>query len=219
MKKSNAFFVLTPTFGILIFIALYFIASLYYPGGSQVDKNSPGFSWINNYWCNLLNENAMNGQHNTAKPIAMTAMLALCFSLSFFWIVFPQRVKTGKIIRLTIQVSGIISMGVAFFLFTNINHDLITDVASFFGLLATIGTFVVLYRIRWTGLFLFGLINIVLVALNNYVYFTNGLIIYLPVIQKISFATFLIWIGCIDLHLYWKMKKEAQTINHFYSIR
>lgn len=211
MKKSKNIFVLIPTLGILIFIVLYFIATLYYPGGSQVEKNSIGFSWIDNYWCNLLNENAMNGQQNSAKPIAMTAMLALCFSLSFFWILFPQQVKTVKIIRLSIQISGIISMFVAFFLFTNINHDLITDVASFFGLIATIGTFTVLYKIRWMGLFMFGLINILLVGINNYVYFTHGLIIYLPVIQKISFAAFLIWIFCIDINLYWTTKKVGNN--------
>jgi hypothetical protein len=207
MKKSNDILVLTPTLGIIIFIVLYFIATFYYPGGSQVDHNSIGFSWINNYWCNLLNENAMNGQHNSAKPIAMSAMLVLCFSLSFFWILFPKHVKPGKIITLLIQISGSISMVVAFFLFTNVNHDLITDVASFFGLIATIGTFVVLYKIKWNELFLFGLINILLVGLNNYVYFTHGLIIYLPVIQKITFASFLIWIFCIDLNLFKSMQK------------
>ncbi|MEO6819901.1 MAG: hypothetical protein ABI204_09260 [Ginsengibacter sp.] len=207
MKKSKDIFLLIPTVGILIFIFLYLMATRYYPGGSQVDKNSIGFSWQNNYWCNLLNETAMNGRQNAAKPIAMTAMFLLCVSLSFFWIIFPQRMEATRITRLLIQISGVISMVIAFLLFTNINHDLITDMASFFGLMATIGIFVVLYKNRWIGLFWFGLANILLVGLNNYVYFTKGLIIYLPVIQKISFATFLIWIACIDVNLYWSKLK------------
>jgi hypothetical protein len=208
MRKSKIIFVLTPTLGTIIFIMLYFIATLYYPGGSQVDKNSIGFSWINNYWCNLLNENAMNGQRNPAKPIAMAAMFILCFSLSVFWILFPQHVKIGKNGKLVISIAGTLSMLVAFFLFTNINHDLITDVASFLGLIATIGTFIGLYKTKWIGLFVFGLLNILLVAVNNYVYFTKGLIIYLPLIQKISFATFLIWICSIDINLYLATKKN-----------
>ena len=93
-------------------------------------------------------------------------------------------------------------MVIAFFLFTNINHDLVTNLASIFGLIATIGTFAGLYKTKWFALFAFGLLNILLVAVNNYVYYTKGLIIYLPVVQKISFATFLIWICCIDINLY-----------------
>lgn len=206
MKKLNPIIILVPILGTIIFFVLYFIATLYYPGGSQVDNNSIGFSWINNYWCNLLNENAMNGQHNFAKPIAMIAMFIICLSLSIFWIVFPHQIKTGEITKRLIQISGTLSMFVVFFLFTNINHDFITDVASFLGLIATIGTFIALYKTRWFGLFAFGLLNILLVGLNNYVYFTNGLIIYLPVIQKISFITFLIWICCIDINVYWSVK-------------
>ncbi|MFS8083052.1 MAG: hypothetical protein ACMG51_06340 [Ginsengibacter sp.] len=211
MSKLKTNFILTPIFGTIIFLILYFIATLYYPGGSQLDKNSKGFSWINNYWCNLLNENAMNGQHNSAKPIAMSAMFILCVTLSLFWILFPQQVRTGKINKRIIQFSGTLSMLVAFFLFTNINHDLITDVASALGLIAAIGTFNVLYKIKWFGLFFFGLLNILLVVLNNYVYFTKGLIVYLPVIQKISFAAFLIWVCCIDINLYWQSKKTQRT--------
>lgn len=215
MMQLKTNFILTPLIGTIIFIVLYFIATLYYPGGSQVDKNSIGFSWINNYWCNLLNQNAMNGQHNPAKPIAMGAMFTLCLSLSFFWIVFPYQLKTGKNPKYLIQISGTLSMLVAFLLFTDINHDVITDVASFLGLIATIGTFIELYKTRWFVLFTFGLLNILLVGINNYVYFTKGLIIYLPVVQKISFATFLIWICCIDINLYRVAKKTSNQLQVF----
>ena len=193
---------LTPIFGILLFVVLYVIATLFYPGGSQVDKNSIGFSWTNNYWCNLLNENAINGQHNPAKPIAVTGMFVLCLSLSSFWFLFLKRISIGKFAKLAIQISGTLSMIIACLLFTNIDHDLVTNLASIFGLIATVGTFIGLYKTKWHGLFAFGLSIIFLVGLNNYIYYTKGLIIYLPVIQKISFATFLLWICCVDINLY-----------------
>jgi hypothetical protein len=188
--------------GTVLYIILYLVATLLYPGGSQVDKSSIGFSWTNNYWCNLLNENAMNGQHNPAKPVAMTGMFVLCLTLAFFWFLFPGYINVGRPARLVIQISGILAMAIAFFLFTNIDHDLITDLASFFGLIATVGTFIGLYKTGWYGLFAFGLLNVLLVGLNNYLYYNKGLIIYLPIIQKISFATFLAWICSIDLKLY-----------------
>ncbi len=207
--KSKSILLLTPVFGTLLFVVLYIVATLLYPGGSQVDKNSVGFSWTNNYWCNLLNENAINGKRNPAKPIAMTGMFVLCLTLSFFWFLFPTHVNVSKKLKLVIQISGTLAMIIAFFLFTNINHDLITNLASGFGLIATVGIFVGLYKTKWFGLFAFGLLNILLVAINNYVYYRKGLIVYLPVIQKITFAAFLIWVCCIDIHLYWEQIKKG----------
>ena len=208
LDKTKSIWVLTPIFGIIIFIVLYVVATLFYPGGSQVDKNSKGFSWINNYWCNLLNDNAINGQHNSAKPVALTAMFVLCLTLSFFWLLFPRNINIGKFTKLAIQISGTLAMVIAMFLFTDF-HDTVTNLASFFGLIATIGTFVGLYKSKWYGLFLFGLFNLLLVGLNNYLYYTKPLIIYLPVIQKISFATFLIWVCCIDINLYRRTELET----------
>lgn len=180
-----------------------------YPGGSQADKKSAGFSWINNYWCNLLNENAINGQHNAARPVALTAMFILCSTLAFFWYLFPDYTNFRKYSRLTIQLSGAVAMTVVMFLCTDL-HDIIIDVASFFGLIAVAGTFIGLYKNKWRRLFRFGMLNLLLVALNNYLYYTKGLIMYLPVVQKISFAYFLIWICCIDINMYQRQTKPIQ---------
>jgi hypothetical protein len=201
-SKTKSMMVLTPFFGTLLFVVLYIVATLLYPGGSQVDKNAVGFSWINNYWCNLLNENAINGQTNPAKPVAITGMFILCLTLIFFWFLFPEHININRKLRHAIQISGTLAMTIALFLFTNINHDLITNLSSMFGLIATIGVFIGLYKAKWWRLFTFGLLNMFLVVANNYVYYTKGLIIYLPVIQKISFAAFLIWISCIDINLF-----------------
>jgi len=208
LEKRKSLLVLTPIFGIVLFVMIYIVATLFYPGGSQVDKNSVGFSWINNYWCNLLNANAINGQPNTAKPVAITGMFVLCLTLTFFWFLFTRYINIARRLKLVIQISGTLAMGIAFFLFTNINHDLITNLASLLGLIATIGTYIGLYKVKWFRLLKFGLLNILLVITNNYVYYTKGLIVYLPVIQKITFAAFLIWICCIDLKLFSTTAKD-----------
>ena len=208
-NKTKNIIVLTPILGIIIFVALYVVATLFYPGGSQVDKNSIGFSWTNNYWCNLLNDISINGQPNTAKPVAMTAMFVLCLTLAYFWFLFPTYINLERKLKLAIQNSGIIAMAIAFFLFTNINHDLIINLAAIFGAVATVGTFIGLYKTKWFGLFAFGIFNVLLVVLNNYVYYTKGLIIYLPVIQKITFAAFLMWVCCISIKLY-EIKRKMQ---------
>lgn len=206
-KKVNRFWILTPVFGILLFGLLYITAALNYPGGSQIDQHSIGFSWVNNYWCNLLNEYAINGQHNAGRPIALTGMVILCFSLSLFWYLFPRYIHFSKFSRLVIQLSGTLSMMIAIFLFTNF-HDAITYVASFIGLIAVAGTFIGLYKIKWFGLFWFGIFNMTLVVLNNYLYYTKGMLVYLPVVQKITFVSFLLWICWINVGLYRKTDRE-----------
>jgi len=202
--------VLTPILGTLLFVVLYIGSTVLYPGGSEIDKNGVGFSWTNNYWCNLLNENAINGQHNPAKPVAITGMIILCLTLLLFWLLFPRHIEIGKPGRLIIQISGSLAMAIATLLFTNIDHDLVTNLASLFGVIATVGTINGLYRNKWYGLFGFGLVNILLVGLNNYFYYSNDFIIYLPAIQKISFAVFLLWICCIVINLYAKPKIETR---------
>ena len=199
---------LLPLVGIASFIVLYYIATLIYPGGSQADKNSTGFSWVHNYWCDLLNEMSINGAGNVAQPVAISAMLVLCLSLSCFWYIFPDHLPANKINR-AIKISGPLSMLSALLLFAEINHDLALGIATFFGMIASSGTLFGLYKLRWRKLFIFGLLNLVLIALNNYVYYNKACIQYLPFIQKISFASFLIWIFCIDIVLYLKLKSES----------
>lgn len=202
IKKKNSYWLLLPPAGAVLFAALYLLAAYFYPGGSQADANAPGFSWINNYWCNLLNEKAINGQPNSARPVALFAMIVLSVALSTFWLLFSANSRIGRMLRYIIGVSGVLSMVVGFFLFTATDHDLVTNLASAFGLVAVIGTLTGLYIMRCSGLFAYGLINLLLVAANNYVYYNKELLLYLPVVQKITFAAFLIWVSLISLHLY-----------------
>src|SRR5689334_10668516 len=130
-----------PVFGCALFLLLYLLASVYYPGGNYLNKSAQGFSWTQNYWCNLLNENAINGKHNAARPIAFTAMAVLCLTLSFFWYEFPQWAQLKTRQRFLMQASGVVSMAISIFIFTDF-HDTIINVAAVFGLIAIVGTLI-----------------------------------------------------------------------------
>jgi hypothetical protein len=183
-----------------MFTMLYIVATLLYPGGSQADKNADGFSWINNYWCNLLNETAINGQANTARPYAITAMFVLCATLAVFWFLFARHANFSKSARRLVTFSGITSMTITMFLFTGF-HDLVINVAGLFGLIALAGTYVGLYKKQSYRLFVMGLFNLLLIIVNNILYHSTGLLKYLPVVQKITFLFFLIWICLIDIYV------------------
>ena len=204
--RPGNFWILLPVFGCVLFVILYVVAALLYPGGSGIDKTSVGYNWMENYWCNLLNNKAINGQNNTAKPVAMTAMVVLCVSLSLFWILFPVIVQLKKYHRLIIQIGGAASMIAAFLLLTNADHDIAVNFSSSLGFVAMLGVLIALYQLRWSKLFIFGLFNIVLIALNNYLYYVISDVTYLPIVQKFTFLCFLFWICYIEMKMYSRIK-------------
>jgi hypothetical protein len=117
---------------------LYYYAATLYPGGSQANINSVGFDWMHNYWCNLMNVDAMNGLANPARPIAITAMVILCLSILRFFFQCANTLAMNKTWRLIIRVFGTLSMIAAILIFTSY-HDSMTTISSAFGVIVVIG--------------------------------------------------------------------------------
>ncbi len=203
----NSKLILFPVWGIILFLVCYIVAAIQYPGGSAFDPHEPGFSIINNYWCNLMNKEAINGEINKGRAFAFAGMVFLCVSLAIFWWVFPQHTKLKKGLRQLIRICGLISMCIPVFLISVLPHDELINLASFFGLVAVGGTLAGLKKEGWTFLFYFGVFNLVLVALNNFLYYSEDLISALPLVQKISFLSFLLWFICICI----RTGKEKKT--------
>ena len=201
-----------PFLGIAIFVGLYIFSSTLYPGGSQADLNSKGFDWINNYWCNLLNEKGINGQPNPAKPFSILAMVVLCMSLMGFFIQFAKTLPKSKLWKRIIIINGILSMTFATLIFTRY-HDLMTILSSIFGLFVVIGIIREIYKSELTIYKISGVICILLLGVNNYVYYTQQFIESLPLIQKITFAFVLIWIIGLNYELIKKKEKLATTLH------
>ncbi|MEL6811559.1 MAG: hypothetical protein AAFP76_09515 [Bacteroidota bacterium] len=186
-----------PTIGILVFMGLYFYASTLYPGGSQNNVNSVGFDWVHNYWCNLMNLQGINGQPNPARPIAITGMVILCTSLALFFIQFANKVATVRSWKVIIKLFGIISMVLAVLIFTRY-HDLMTTLSSVFGIFVVIGVIWEIYKSNMPYFKISGLLCILLLIVNNYVYYTQHGIEYLPLLQKLTFVFVLAWIVGIN---------------------
>jgi hypothetical protein len=188
-----------PTIGILVFFLLFWYSSTFYPGGNQTDLNAVGFDWYQNYWCNLTNELAMNDEINPARPYAITALVILCFSLMVFFIQFSEK-TSSKFWRRSIKVGGVLSMTFAVFMFTDF-HDFMIILASFFGFIVVIGVIWQLYLSDLTLFKVTGIVCIILLAINNYIYYTDSYIRYLPFIQKITFLVVLFWIVGLNVKM------------------
>jgi hypothetical protein len=207
MIQKNSRWALTPILGIIVFVLLYIIATILYPGGNQADKNAQGFSWLHNYWCNLLNEKSMNGVTNSGRPVALIAMTALCIALASFWYLLAIVLPFSPVQKKLLLLSGISSAITGIFIFTPY-HDALINIAGIMALFAFALLMMALYKNRWPALFYTGLLNIGLILLNNYIYYTKNGLAYLPIVQKISFAIFLGWLGCITLKLHSLAKKR-----------
>ena len=207
-STSDNISILITFFGIILFALLYVLATILYPGGSINNQAAQHFSWLHNYWCDLMDSHSKNGVLNTAQPIAITAIFVLSISLGFFWYNFTQLfISRGRFI---IRYSGILSV----LLMTSLvagPHDPVIYMAGLSGITAITGALIVLYQERLYIFFVHGLFCVVLCLINNYIYYTGHLLYALPVVQKISFLFFLIWFFRIAIYLFRKAKSIIPT--------
>ena len=194
--------------GFLLFLVFYVLAAKKFPGGTYANPRQKGFSFSENYLCDLLDDITYLLEDNPARLYARFALGFLCLGILLFWFHFPKlferKTKRIEIMR----ISGILAMLVTAFLQPN-NHDLITILAGFFGSIALILAFIELHRSAYIGLMVFGIICLVLILLNYYIYETRHWKEILPVLQKVTTAAGIIWFGLLNFKLLAKLKARS----------
>lgn len=93
------------------------------------------------------------------------------------------------------------SMFITLFM-TNSNHDMVVRLAGIFGVVALVLLMIQLLRAAHVVFFRFGLFCLLVFLVNYYIYETNIYIEALPVIQKITFISFLSWFALLDVAIY-----------------
>ena len=204
-KAPKPNILLLPLFGMLLFVLFYILAALKYPGGSWIMPQQNGFSFWNNYLCDLLDQNAINGELNTARYFARTSLTVLCLSLVLLWYYLPSLFKGKNFNKNIMWLSGIAALVATSFLSSGA-HDRTVRIAGFFAVIAFLTCFVELLKARHIKLFVFGIGCLIIFLVNYYIYETGLYIRLLPVIQKISFICFIIWFIMLDVFFYRKLK-------------
>jgi hypothetical protein len=93
---------------LMLFVAAMFAAAELYPGGSWTDPGAQGFSWLRNFWCDLLRSRAINGADNgLGKQLASIGFAALGAALWPYWWVAAS-VLTAKRKR-SVTLLGMVS--------------------------------------------------------------------------------------------------------------
>ena len=71
---------------LVISVIFIIIATLVYPGGSLLDKNSIGFDWSKNFLSNLFAPKALNGSENPGRIWALIGMAFHSVGYGIFFI-------------------------------------------------------------------------------------------------------------------------------------
>lgn len=197
-----------PLAGMVLFVVLYILAALNYPGGSWIVLDQEGFNFWNNYLCDLLDRNAINGELNTGRFFARAALGMLCVSLVLLWYYLPGLFANKSINLIIMWLAGLMALVITMSLKSG-THDITVRIAGFLGAIAFISCFIELYKAKYFKLLIFGIICLLIFLTNYYIYETGTFLRSLPVIQKITFGCYITWFVFMDLTLYKKLKTKG----------
>ena len=206
---------LLPLAGMGIFVVLYVLAAINYPGGSWMVLDQEGFSFWNNYLCDLLDLYAINGDLNPARFFARGSLAVLCVSLILLWYYLPGLFSNKSTNLIVMWLAGILALAITMCL-TSGTHDITVRIAGFFGVIAFISCFVELYKAKYFSLLILGIICLLIFLGNYYIYETGAMIRSLPVIQKVTFICYILWFAFLDISYYkfLKLKQDKIKVNH-----
>lgn len=80
----------------VISVILIVMATLFYPGGSLLDKNSIGFGWSKNFLSNLFATKAINGSENPGRILAIIGMVFHSVGYGFFFINMSRKISSRQ---------------------------------------------------------------------------------------------------------------------------
>ena len=85
-------------------------------------------------------------------------------------------------------------------------HDIVVRIAGAFGAIALLLTFKQLYDAHYMKLFFFGIFSLILFLANYYIYETGIMIQNLPLLQKFTFASCMLWFIILNVMLIRKQR-------------
>jgi hypothetical protein len=171
---------------------------LLYPGGSYDDRRQPGFSLLRNYFCDLLDSEALNGEPNPGRVFGLVAMAVIVPTLALFWLSVVRLYPGQRALVMTTRIAGSVSALATLLLLTPF-HDSAVDIGGGFGLIAFFSVLAALPRAEHGLLFLGGLAALATSSACLFIWRTGLGMPALAGLQKLAFALFLAWVFVASL--------------------
>lgn len=181
-----------PTFGAGVAIAMFGVAAGRYPGGTHLDAHTVGYRWAENFLCSLFWPQALNGEANDGRPLAVGALVLLCVSLGVLFFLIARSTSSRRH-RTAIEIGGIGTAAYSMFVATPI-HDLVVTVGLGFGLVAFVSLVHLMWRERRVVLVLWGATVLVIDVVSAVIYYGDVGYDWLPLVQKVGIAVGLGWL-------------------------
>lgn len=195
----------------VLFVICYVAAARLYPGGSWNLPGQVGFSWRHNYLCDLLDTHAVNGTLNTGRHWARVALGFLALGLVVLWYQLPALTGGPTWFRRLLRISGLAALGSMVFLRAG-THDPVVYVAGSFGMVALGLLLTGLWRQGLKALAVLGGWCLGIFLVNYGIYETGHFLKALPLIQKITFISFIGWFIWLDVAL-WQHARLSEEGN------
>ena len=169
---------------VVISVILIVIATLVYPGGSLLDKNSIGFVWSKNFISNLFAAKAINGLDNPSRIWAIIGMAFHSVGYGIFFIHMSKKISA----RPATTILKLIGAGLILFNFLIVTplHDMMVTTTS---TLFLIGLFYITAFILKTKLHVLKISCIICFLIFYYTLFLYGSGNWglLAIMQKVTF--------------------------------
>jgi hypothetical protein len=160
------------------------LAGLFYPGGSPFNPQSIGFDWTKNYISNLLENKALNGMNNPARPIAVLGVVLMGISSGWAFVRFAQKLDI-RAYSLVIRSAGLALVGCSALLTVPSIHMPVVAVSSTVTLLLLFYVMIVLWRSKLNLLKTLVTATLAFCYGGTYMLFAHTAIDYLPLVQKL----------------------------------
>lgn len=188
-----------PIAGMAVYLVVFTLAALDYPGGSENQTVAEGYSFFHNFLCDVMNPVTQGGVVNNARGLAIVAHLILSITMISFFYILPEIFEVRNTRTKLIRGFGVLSMTVFIFMFTTY-HDSIVTWTAVLGTFALVPFFIELAkydnkRLKQLAYVCYGLSIIVFFIFETKIGFY-----YLPFLQKITFgfdAWWVIWVCLI----------------------
>jgi hypothetical protein len=191
---------LVPVGAVSGFVVLYAVAAWLYPGGSSAHPAQTGFSFFENYWCDLLDATAYGGRPNPARPVALTATVVLSAGLSVLWWAVPALFPGASRRAALVRVAGVASAAITPFIATR-HHDVAIQLAGLPGITGFAVTMATLGHRAGRATTATARLALLLIVVNYFIWETRIGHAALALVQKGAFAAFLAWVVLIALRL------------------
>ncbi len=193
-----------------IYVIVFTIAALDYPGGSENNPDTEGYSFFHNFLCDVMLTTTPGGISNPAVLLATISHFILSATMITFFFILPEIFDWSNKNTKTVRYAGMLTMTVFIFMYTAL-HDHIVTLTGILGTAALIPFFIEMRKYRNGALKYLAYLCFLLSIIVFFIFETKIGIYYLPFLQKITFffdAWWVIWVSLIV----WQKKSTMNNL-------